>query len=159
MITVFGYTKVMIYEAHPDSLYYTLLFTIQKLAETAIYPTTNKLFYMGFPYNQLPQLLFYIIILPYGLFVYLLPSINYDRKMITTEMKIVALLPIVCVVAPAIFHLVKLKLGLIDELMVKFFWSEIVSDIKIMGFLLLLPMLTILYIKHSKKIITISTKK
>lgn len=154
MIAVFGYTKVMVYESQPDSLFYTLLSPIQKAAEIAIYPTTDQIFYMGFPYNQLPQLLFYIVILPFSLFIYLLPSVDYDRGKITKEMKLAALLPVLCVVIPVIIHTVKLRMGLIDELMIRFFWLEIVSDIKKMGFFLLMPALSFLYIRHYKKTIS-----
>jgi len=148
MTAVIGYTGVMIYESHPDSLLYTLLFPIQRLAETTIYPITYKLFYMGFPYNQLPDLVFYIVILPVSLLIYLLPSIDYNRIKITKEMKLVALLPLLCIAIPIIVQTVKMRLGLIDELMIQFFWSEIISNIKLMGFFLLMPALSILYIRH-----------
>ncbi|MDI9394869.1 MAG: hypothetical protein QM426_05380 [Euryarchaeota archaeon] len=126
-VVVLGYTKFMIYESHPDSLVYTLLFLIQKLGETAIYPTTDKIYYMGFPYNQLPQFTAYIIVFPISLLIYLLPSIDYDRIKITKEMKLIALLPLLCVGISIIVQTVKMRLGLIDELMIKFFWSEILS--------------------------------
>jgi hypothetical protein len=151
MVAIFGYTKVMVYEAHPDSFFYALLFPIQTVAESVIYSRTDQIFYMGFPYNQLPSLLLYIVILPYSLLIYLLPSINYDLRKITTEMKIIALLPIVVVIVPVIFHTIKLKMGWIDELMVQFFWLDIVSNIKLLGFFLLLPILSVLYIRHYRR--------
>jgi hypothetical protein len=106
---------------------------------------------MGFPYNQLPSLLLYIVILPYGLFVYLLPSINFDLTKTTKEIKLVVLLPVICVIVPMILHIAKLKLGQVDDLMIQFFWLEVVSDIKIAGFFLLMPILSILYIKHYRR--------
>lgn len=156
IVVVFGYTKFMLYESHPDSLVYALLLPIQRLAETAIYPTTDKLFYMGFPYNQLPQFTAYIIIFPISLLIYLLPSIDYDRRKITKEMKLIALLPLLCVAIPIIVQTAKMRLGLIDELMIQFFWSEIISNIKLMGLFLLMPALSILYIKHYHKMVRIS---
>lgn len=147
-VVMSGYTKVMLYESHPDSLVYALLLPIQRLAETVIYPTTDKIFYMGFPYNQLPQFIAYIIIFPISLLIYLLPSIYYDRRKITKEMKLIALLPLFCVAIPIIVQTVKMMLGLIDELMIQFFWSEIISNIRLMGFFLLMPALSILYIRH-----------
>lgn len=148
MVVVFGYARVMLYESHPDSLVYALLLPIQRLAEVAIYPTTEKIFYMGFPYNQLPQFTAYIIIFPISLIIYLLPSIDYDRTKITKEMKLIALLPLLCVAVPVIVQTIKLRLGLIDELMIQFFWSKILSNIRLMGFFLLMPALSILYIRH-----------
>lgn len=155
IVVVFGYTKFMLYESHPDSLVYALLLPIQRLAETAIYPTTDKLFYMGFPYNQLPQFTAYIIIFPISLLIYLLPSIDYDRRKITKEMKLIALLPLLCVVIPIIVQTAKMRLGLIDELMIQFFWSEIISNIKLMGLFLLMPALSILHIRHYHKMVRI----
>jgi len=151
LVVVFGYTKFMIYESHPDSLVYALLLPVQRLGETAIYPTTDKIFYMGFPYNQLPQFTAYIIVFPISLLIYLLPSIDYDRTKITKEMKLIALLPLFCVAIPVIVQTVKMKLGLIDELMIQFFWSEILSNIRLMGLFLLMPMLSILYIRHYQR--------
>ena len=147
MITITAHTKVMIYESHSDSLLYALLLPIQRLAETAIYPITDEIFYMGFPYNQLPQLTFYIVILPISLFIYLLPSVDYDRTKITKEMKLIALLPLLFVVIPVIVQTVQMSLGLIDEIMIKFFWVEIFSNIRRMGFILM-PILGILYVRH-----------
>jgi len=151
MVAVLGYTRAMVYEAHPDSLFYALLFPIQRFAEIVIYPSTDQIFYMGFPYNQLPSLLLYIVILPYGLLVYLLPSINFDLTKTTKEMKLVVLLPVICVIVPMILHIAKLKLGQVDDLMIQFFWLEVVSDIKIAGFFLLMPILSILYIRHYRR--------
>jgi len=148
MVVVFGYTRFMIYESHPDSLVYALLLPVQRLAETAIYPATNKIFYMGFPYNQLPPLMAYVVVFPLCLLIYLLPSINYDWTKITKEMKLIALFPLLCVVIPVIVQTVKVRLGLIDELMLQFFWSEILSNIRLMGLFLLMPALSILHIKH-----------
>lgn len=157
MTAVVGYTGVMIYGSHPDSLLYALLFPIKRLAETVIYPITYKLFYMGFPYNQLPALIFYVVILPISLLIYLLPSIDYDRRKITKEMKLIALLPFICVIIPVIVQTVKMRLGLIDELMIQFFWSEIVSNVQLIGFFLLMPALSILYIIHYHRVVRIST--
>ena len=126
MSAAVGYTEVMLYEFHPDSLIYTLLLPIQRLAETAIYPITDKIFYMGFPYSQLPGLVIYNVIFPISLLIYLLPSIDYDRAKITKEMKLIALLQLLCVDIPVIVQTVKMRLGLIDELMIQFFWLEIV---------------------------------
>jgi hypothetical protein len=159
IVVVFGYTKFMLYESHPDSLVYALLLPIQKLAETVIYPTTDKIFYMGFPYNQLPQFIAYVIIFPISLLIYLLPSIDYDRRKITKEMKLIALLPLLCIAIPIIVQTVKMRLGLINELMIQFFWSEIISNIKLMGFFLMMPALSILYIRHYHRVVRISTEK
>lgn len=154
MSAAVGYTEVMIHGSHPDSLLYALLFfPIQRLAETAIYPITYKIFYMGFPYNQLPSLVIYVVILPISLLIYLLPSIDYDRTKITKEMKLIALLPLLCVAIPVIVQTVKMRLGLIDELMIQFFWAEIVSNIQLMGFFLLMPALSILYIVHYHRVV------
>lgn len=151
MSAVAGYTRVMIYGSPHDSLLYELLFPIQKLIETTIYPVTDKIFYMGFPYNQLPGLVFYVVILPVSLLIYLLPSIDYDRTKITKEMKLIALLPLLCVAIPIIVQTVKMRLGLIDELMIQFFWNEIVSNIILMVLFLLMPALSILYIRHYQR--------
>ncbi|MDD3316462.1 MAG: hypothetical protein PHH67_02065 [Methanosarcina sp.] len=150
---VAGYTRVMNYGSHPDSLLYALLFPIRKLVETVIYPITGKIFYMGFPYNQLPDAIFYIVILPASLFIYLLPTVDYDKAKITKEMKLIALLPLLCVAIPVIVQTVKMRLGLIDELMIQFFWAEIVSNIQLMGFFLLMPALSILYIIHYHRVV------
>jgi len=148
---VLGYTKFMIYGSRPDSLLYSLLFPILNMAEAIIYPITEKIFYMGFPYNCLPSLTFYLIILPASLLIYLLPSVDYESKKITKEMKLIVLLPFICAAIPVIVHTLKMRLGLIDELMIQFFWLEIASDIQLMGFLLLMPLLSILYIRHYKR--------
>ncbi|HHV25432.1 MAG TPA: hypothetical protein GXX65_13340 [Methanosarcina sp.] len=156
--TVAGYTRVMIYGSHHDSLLYALLFPIQKIVETVIYPITDKIFYLGSPYNQLPDTIFFVVILPASLFIYLLPSVDYDRTKITKEMKLIALLPLLCIAIPIIVQTVKMRLGLIDELMIqsfwsRTFWSRIVLDIGQMGFFLLLPILGILYIVHYHRVV------
>lgn len=148
---VLGYAKFMTYGSGPDSLLYALLFPILSIAEATIYPITEKIFYMGFPYNCLPSLIFYLIILPTSLLIYLLPSVDYESKKITKEMKLIVLLPFICAAIPVIVHTLKMRLGLIDELMIQFFWLEIASDIQLMGFLLLMPLLSILYVRHYKR--------
>lgn len=154
MTATIGHTKIMLYESHPDSLVYTLLLPIQRFAEIVIYPTTDEILYMGFPYNQLPQLTLYIVLLPIGLFIYLLPSISYDWRKITKEMKLILLLPLFCVAIPIIWQTAKMRLGLIDEIMMQFYWIEVTSDIKLLGFFLLLPILGILYIKQYNMMIS-----
>lgn len=115
---VVAYTKIMIYRSRPDSLFYALLLPIQRLAEAVIHPVTEKIFYMGFPYNCLPSLIFYLVILPISLLIYLLPTVDHDSKKITKEMKLIVLLPFICAAIPVIVHTIKLRLGLIDELMI-----------------------------------------
>jgi len=158
MIAMINHTKVMIYESHSDSLIYALLLPIQRLAEIVLYPITNEIFYMGFPYNQLPQITFYIVLLPISLFIYLLPSVDYDRMRITNEMKLIALLPFLCVAIPVIVQTVQMSLGLIDEIMIKFFWVEIFSNIRRMGFILM-PILGILYVRHYNRMVRVSTEE
>lgn len=158
MAAIIVHTKAMIYESYPDSLIHTLLLPIQRFAQIAIDPIIEDIFYMGFPYNQLPQITFYIILLPLSLFIYLLPSVGYDRMRITKEMKLIALLPLVCIAIPVIIQTIRMSLGLIDEIMIKFFWSEISSNISRMGFLLM-PVLGILYIRHYNRVIRDSTEE
>lgn len=155
---IIGHAKVMVYETHPDSLIYALMFPIQRFAQIAIDPIIEDIFYMGFPYNQLPLIIFYIILLPLSLFIYLLPSVGYDRMRITKEMKLIALLPFLCIAIPVIIQTIRMSLGLIDEIMIKFFWVEISSNIIRMGFLLM-PVLGILYIKHYNKMIRVSMEE
>jgi hypothetical protein len=134
MTSIFSHTKLMIYESHPDSLIYALLFPINQLLEIVVSPIFNEIFYMGFPHNQLPQILLYIVLLPLSLFIYLLPSVDYDRKKTTKEMKLIVLLPLLCVAIPMIIQIIKLNVGLIDDIMIKFFWVEIFSNIRRLGF-------------------------
>ena len=150
MAIIIGHAKVMVYETHPDSLIYALMFPIQRFAQIAIDPMIEYVFYMGFPYNQLPQIIFSIVFLPLSLFIYLLPSIDYDRMKITKEMKLIAVLPSFCIVIPVIIQTIKMSLGLIDEIMIKYFWFEITSNILRMSFLLM-PILGILYITHYRR--------
>lgn len=156
IIVIIGHTYIVTSSFH-DSLIYTLLIPIQRLVEIAIYPITHEILYMGFPYNTLPQIIFYVIILPISLFIYLLPSVDYDMKKITREMKLIALLPLLCAIIPVILQAVQMGLGLIDENMIKFFWFKIFFNISYMGYFLLMPILGILYIRHYNKVIGEST--
>ncbi|ABE52707.1 Hypothetical protein Mbur_1821 [Methanococcoides burtonii DSM 6242] len=158
MAAIIGHAKVMVYETHPDSLIYALMFPIQRFAQIAIDPIIEDVFDMGFPYNQLPLIIFYIIFLPLSLFIYLLPSIGYDRMKVTKEMKLIAVLPLLCIAIPIIIQTIKMSLGLIDEIMIKFFWFEISSNILRMGFLLM-PILGILYIKHHNKLMRVHAEE
>ncbi|MCM1986301.1 hypothetical protein [Methanococcoides seepicolus] len=157
IIAIIGHTHIVTTTFPHDSLIYNLLLPIQRLVEIAIYPITREIFDMGFPYNTLPQIIIYVIILPITLFIYLLPSVGYDRMKITKEMKLIVLLPLLCAIIPVILQVVQMGLGLIDENMIKFFWVKIFFNISYMGFFLLMPILGILYIRHYNKIIGEST--
>ncbi|MCM1987675.1 hypothetical protein [Methanococcoides seepicolus] len=157
IIVIIGHTHIVTATFPHDSLIYTLLLPLQRLVEISIYPITHEIFYMGFPYNTLPQIILYVVILPISLFIYLLPSVDYDMRKITREMKLIVLLPLLCAIIPVILQVVQMGLGLIAENMIKFFWVKIFFNISYMGFFLLMPILGILYIRHYNMIIGEST--
>lgn len=152
IITAFSVQiKIVMYEGHPDLLIYTLLVPIQKLVGFVADPIIEEIFNMNFPYNMLIPIVFYIIIFPISLLIYLLPSIDYGKIRITKEMKLIALLPPICVILPVIMQIIRKSFGLIDNIMVEFFWTEILFNIGNFLFLLM-PILGILYIKHYKRV-------
>ncbi|ABE51979.1 hypothetical protein [Methanococcoides burtonii] len=159
IIVIIGHTRIVTATFPHDSLIYNLLLPIQRLVEIAIDPITREIFDMSFPYNTLPLIIIFVVILPVSLFIYLLPSVDYDIRKITGEMKLIVLLPLLCAIIPVILQAVQMGLGLIDENMIKFFWIKIFFNISYMGYFLLMPILGILYIKHYNKIIGESTEK
>lgn len=147
--------KIVVYEGHPDLFIYNLLLPIQKLVTIVADPLVEGIFNMEFPYNLLIPIAFYIVFLPVSLLIYLLPSIDYNRKKVTKEMKLIAILPLICVIIPVIVQTVKMSFGLIDDIMLKFFWVAIFLNIGKLVFFLV-PLLGILYIKHYNNVKGIS---
>lgn len=143
--------KIVVYEGHPDLLIYNLLLPIQKLVALVADPLVEGIFNMEFPYNLLIPTAFYIVFFPFSLLIYLLPSIDYNRKKVTKEIKLIAILPLICVIIPVIVQTVRMRFGLIDDVMLKFFWVEIFLNIGKLVFFLM-PLLGILYIKHYNKV-------
>jgi hypothetical protein len=139
------------YVSLPDSLIYTLLLPIQKIIEISVDPLIEAIFFLSFPYNLLIPVGFEIVILPISLFIYLLPSIGYDWKRSTREMKLIVILPLICIIIPVVAQTIKSSLGMIDEIMADFFWVEIISNIGQLASLLI-PILGILYIIHYNKV-------
>ena len=66
-------------------------------------------------------------------------------------MKLVAILLLACVIIPVIVQTVRMSFGLIDNLMIKFFWVEIFLTIGQLVFFVI-PILGILYAKHDNKV-------
>jgi hypothetical protein len=143
--------RIVMYVRETDPFTYTLLIPVQRLVELVANPLIEWIFNMNFPYNLLIPDVFYVVVLPASLLIYLLPSIDYDREKITKEMKQIALLPLICAIIPVILQTIQLKFGLIDDIMIKFFWTEILMNIGKFLFLLV-PILGILYIKHYNKV-------
>lgn len=143
--------KIVMYEGHPDLLIYKLLLPIQELVRLVADPLVEGIFNMQFPYNMLIPITFYVVLFPVSLLIYLLPSIDYNRKKVTKQMKLIAILPLVCVIVPVIVQTVRMSFGLIDDLMLKFFWAEIFLNIGQLVFFLI-PILGILYVKHYNKV-------
>lgn len=151
-LTAFAvHLKLMIGEEHPNLLIYQLLLPIQKLLGITADPLIDGIINMHFPYNLLIPNVFYIVILPASLLIYLLPSIDYNREKITKEMKQIALLPLIFVIILVALQTAQLILGLIDDIMVEFFWAEILMNIG-QALFLLVPILGLLYIRHYKKV-------
>ncbi|ADI75135.1 conserved hypothetical protein (plasmid) [Methanohalobium evestigatum Z-7303] len=153
MTATLRHTHYILYGSNPNTLFYTLLDPIYRSAEIIIYTVIEILVYMGFPYmdGDLPVLISYLFLLPVGLFIYLLPSINYDLRKITTEMKLISLFTLICIATPIVKQTIKLNRVPIDELIVNSFWIKIIPELELLGFFLLSPLLGILYIKHYRK--------
>ncbi len=142
----------IIYEMFPNSNFRTYLL-FKSLADITIHPVIAEIEHRGFPYTQLPKTAFYIAVLPISLFVYLLPSIRYNKELITKEMELIILLPLFFFLIPMTVYIASIDSGPLDSMMTVYEWAVILTIIRLLSFGLLMPILGILYIRHHNRVI------